>query len=88
MECADTIRKRPQSLKPEKGGPITPEDAVLISVTKPPVALQDNCDYRWGLASGWRVGGWVFIGQALQGHLYLVGWAGGWVAVQRMAGRC
>lgn len=47
VECVNRIKKHPASLKPELGGPITPADAVLLSVgPKPPVALQDNCDYR------------------------------------------
>lgn len=49
MECVETARKHPERLKPLVGGPILKEDAVLLNVgPKPPVALQDNYDYRWG----------------------------------------
>ncbi len=47
VECVDVIKNKPESLfQPPYGGPLRPEDAALISVVKPPVALQDSCDYR------------------------------------------
>ena len=39
MECADKLREAGKE-----------EEAALLSVVKPPVALQDSCDYRCGWA--------------------------------------
>lgn len=58
-------------------------DAALISVLRPPVALQDSCDYRWGrwlgrggaglAGAGWgRAGGAEALLSSAAGHAWLV----------------
>ena len=61
VKCVDSVKNQPETLEvPADGEPIKPEDASLISVVKPPVALQDNCDYRRG--AGRRGGGFPCAG--------------------------